>query len=294
MKSMTGYAAAELRDGDTHYSVEIKGYNSRYLEVAASLPPNLGALEGRLREAVQALCNRGKVEIALHIRGAAGSFGLSVNTDAARAYAEAAKKLGQIVGSDEALSVTELMRMEGVLETDKPSLDEDALWTRVEPLLESALEKFERERTREGEHTERDIFAHLTGLVQDAELIAKLAPAEELVIKENVRKRLTEIAGDIQFDENRLLTEAALLVMKYTISEELSRLSAHFAAFAAEVKNSNSPRATPGKKLDFLCQEINREVNTIGSKSQSTEISRTVVAMKEKIENIREQLRNVE
>jgi uncharacterized protein (TIGR00255 family) len=287
---MTGYAYSESFINDAAASVEIKGYNNRFLEVSVTFPYPAAALEGKVKEAVALKCARGKVEIIIRAESLNSSFALTVNKDAALAYNNAWKSLTELFHSDEKLSITELMKMPGVIEQKQNALDTDNLWRKIEPLFIETIDKFDRDRKREGAHTEADILIFLSQIEESAKMIAKIAPAEEENMYNEIKSKLKEISGDIHFDENRLLTEAGILVMKQTIHEELSRLEAHFTEFYSEAKNNE----TPGKKLDFLCQEMNREVNTIASKSTSIEVRKAVISMKEMIENIREQLRNVE
>jgi uncharacterized protein (TIGR00255 family) len=155
--------------------------------------------------------------------------------------------------------------------------------------LKDAVFAFNEERIREGKHTEEHIFDALGKLEMALQTVEANVFHLENSIKENIANRFKEIVGS-ELDENRVMAETAILLMKYTISEEISRLASHLGEFKAEAARNDRP----GKKLDFLCQEINREINTIGSKSSILEVSRAVVEMKESLENIREQLRNVE
>ncbi|MDR2536425.1 MAG: DUF1732 domain-containing protein, partial [Treponema sp.] len=188
-----------------------------------------------------------------------------------------------------------LLKFEGVLEIEKTKAD-GAYWGLVEPVLKSAADQFDADRIREGKHTEADILVRVGSLETSVSTIASYIPALESAIKENLKIRFMELLGDTAgggaaiIDENRILAETAVLLMKYTIAEEISRLSAHLAEFRAETGGLSCS----GKKLDFLCQEIQREINTIGSKTPILEVSREVVNMKDALENIREQLRNVE
>jgi uncharacterized protein (TIGR00255 family) len=211
-----------------------------------------------------------------------------VNTGAAKAYLDAISALAAGLGLNEKPSLSMLLEMEGVLEVEK-NRDDARYWQAIEPVLREAAEAFNAERVREGKHTREDILKNISFIELSLAGITSWAPAVESSIKENIKTRFYELLGD-KVDENRVLAETAVLLMKYTISEELSRLSSHLAEFRAET--AKNPR--PGKKLDFLCQEINREINTIGSKSAVLEVSRAVVNMKEALENVREQLRNVE
>ncbi|MCL2809731.1 MAG: DUF1732 domain-containing protein, partial [Treponema sp.] len=182
----------------------------------------------------------------------------------------------------------ELLQMESVLEIEKDR-DSEHYWQDVQPLLDEAVQVFCNEREREGKHTENDIISNLEKIEKSLEMINTFVPTIEQTLKDNIKTRFSELLGN-QIDENRILAETASLLLKYTISEEISRLSSHLTEFRKETEHN--PR--PGKKLDFLCQEINREINTIGSKSAIIEVNSEVVKMKEMLENIREQLRNIE
>jgi uncharacterized protein (TIGR00255 family) len=285
---MTGYAWREKAGEDISLSVEIKGYNSRYLEVYVNTPPWLSTLEPRIREYITALCGRGKVEVQVRVREHNAPVSVSVNTEAARSYQGAISALAAGLGINEKPGLSILLGMEGVLEIEK-NRDNERYWKTIEPVLRETIEAFNAERIREGKYTGEDILKFINFIESSLADIYSRAPEIESSIKENIKIRFTELLGD-RVDENRILAETAVLLMKYTISEELSRLSSHLADFRVEM--AKNPR--PGKKLDFLCQEINREINTIGSKSAILEVSRAVVNMKEALENIREQLRNVE
>jgi uncharacterized protein (TIGR00255 family) len=288
MKSMTGYAWREISGEEITLSVEIKSYNSRFLEVSVYLPPWLSGLEPRVRDYIGSRINRGKVEINIRLRDHKAGPSVSVNTEAALAYEKAISRLAESLKTGEKPGLSLILGMEGVLEIEK-NRDDERYWKQIEPALKKAVEDFEAERVREGQHTETDILSHIRAIEGAVQTVAVQAPALEASIKENLRNRFTELLGN-QIDENRILAETAVLLMKYTISEEISRLSSHLAEFRAESQRNPSP----GKKLDFLCQEINREINTIGSKTTILEVSRAVVEMKDALENVREQLRNIE
>ena len=285
---MTGYGHKERSDDRLSVSIEVKSYNNRFLDVFVNLPPYLAALEPRVREYVSERCLRGKIEVSIRAKELKGDVSVSVDENAAAAYYAAVKRLGERLGLDEAPRLTSILSMDGVLLTDK-TRDPERFWAAIEPSLAEAFAGFETARVREGKATEADVLSHIAKIEAAAELVAGHAPALEESIKENLRTRFKEVLGDA-VDENRVLAETAVLLMKYTISEELSRLKTHLVEFREEVDRNPAP----GKKLDFLCQEINREINTIGSKSPILEVSRAVVEMKDALENVREQLRNVE
>jgi uncharacterized protein (TIGR00255 family) len=288
MKSMTGYACREITRDGMNLSVEIKGYNSRFLELSVNLPPWLSSLEPRIRDLMSSRINRGKIEISVRLRELNAKISVSVNTEAALAYQKAVSLLAEELGTGERPNLALILGLEGVLEVEK-NRDDDRYWKQIEPVLLKAAEDFDVERIREGRHTEADILSHIGAIESALQTVAARAPALETSIRENLRNRFAELLGN-QIDENRILTETAALLVKYSISEEISRLSSHLAEFRAETQRNPGP----GKKLDFLCQEINREINTVGSKTTVLEVSRAVVDMKDALENVREQLRNVE
>jgi uncharacterized protein (TIGR00255 family) len=285
---MTGYACQELQDEQISLSVEIKGYNNRFLDIFVILPPFLSSLDPWIREYLGCRLKRGKVEASIRVKERNADIAISINSNAAKVYYKAALGLAEELGIREQPDLGLILGLEGVLEIEK-NRDNDRYRRLIEPLLQKAADQFEAERIREGKHTEADILSHIGTLESAAKTVASYAPVLERSIKENLRNRFAELLED-QIDESRILAETAVLLMKYTISEELSRLASHLAEFRAETERNPSP----GKKLDFLCQEINREINTIGSKTPILEVSRAVVDMKNALENIREQLRNVE
>ena len=288
MKSMTGYAYRESSKEDITVSVELRGYNSRFLDLSFHLPPWLSSIEAGIRNSLSSRFTRGKVDVNIRLKEINTDVSVSVNESAARVYKSAIENLAATLGMDEKPCLKMILDLEGVLEIDK-NRDAEKYWAYVEPVLAEAIDQFEVERAREGKHTEKDIISHVVILEDSVKEIITYAPVLEKLLKENLRDRFAELLGD-RVDENRILAETAVLLMKHTISEELTRLSSHLSEFRLEIDRNPSP----GKKLDFLSQEINREVNTIGSKAPMLEVSRAVVEMKNALENIREQLRNVE
>ena len=288
MKSMTGYAYSESSKENITVSVEIKGYNSRFFDLSVYLPPWLSSLEMRAREYMSSRFTRGKVETGIRVKEKNAPVSVSINESAVLAYESAISALAKTFNTDEKPSLGIILGLEGVLEIET-SRDADKYWALIEPVLVASADQFEAERLREGKHTGNDILSHLAILEECATSISAQVPELEASIKENLRTRFAELLGD-RIDETRILAETAVLLMKYTISEELSRLSSHLSDFRLEIEKNPSP----GKKLDFLSQEINREINTIGSKTPALGVSRAVVEMKNSLENIREQLRNVE
>ena len=288
MKSMTGYGLAEIHNDEISASVEIKSYNNRYLDIVINLPPFLSALEMPVREYLAGRCRRGRLEAAIRYKEFNAEMTVSLNKEAVKAYWKAAKESADLLGIKAETDLGMILNMEGVLETEK-SRDAQKALNILTPLLEKAFDQFDSDRGREGDHTCKDILSHIEALEKSWNVISRHSDEMERILKNNIKQRFEELLGD-KVDENRILAETAVLLLKYTISEELSRLDAHLKEFRSEAERNQSP----GKKLDFICQEINREVNTIGSKSVIVEVSRETVNMKDALENIREQLRNVE
>jgi uncharacterized protein (TIGR00255 family) len=258
---MTGFAYREWTNEDISISVEIKGYNNRFLEIYVNTPPWLPLMEQRVRGIISGVCGRGKVEVSVRVRETNAPLTVSVNVNAANAYTRAISGLASNLDPgiiDKKLSITALVGMEGVLVIEK-SHDDERYWTLVEPVLMEAAGAFQAERIREGKHTEEDILNSISRIESSLKTVTGHLPALESSIKDNIKARFKELSeGGI--DENRVMAETAVLLMKYTISEEISRLSSHLGEFRAETAKNDRP----GKKLDFLCQEINREINTIG------------------------------
>jgi len=288
MISMTGFASRERASENVSVSVEIKGYNNRYLEIYVNTPPWLSYLEPQIRDVIAGVCGRGKAEVSVRVRETNTPLNISINAGAANAYMKAVSDLALDGGIDEKLSVSVLIGLEGVMEVEKIR-DDEKYWRLIEPVLKEAVGAFQAERVREGEFTAEVILNFIAQIEAALETVKAHAAGLENTIKENIKNRFRELLGN-EIDENRIMAETAMLLMKYTISEEITRLASHLGEFRAEAAKNDRP----GKKLDFLCQEINREINTIGSKSTIIEVSRSVVDMKEALENVREQLRNVE
>jgi len=287
---MTGFAWAERSQNGIAVSVEIKGLNSRYLEAQIFCPPWLSRHDAKIRRIVCEGCSRGKIEAQIRARDAGSPFALSVNEAAAAAYLKAIESIGLALGIEGSARALDLAKMPGVIQGEKAEPDADAFWAALEPTLHEAKKAFDREREREGAHTELDVLAQISRIEEALGVARGQAPALEAAVAESIRARFAELSLGVAIDESRVLAEVASYLVRHTVSEEISRLEAHLGEFRAETARNKRP----GKKLDFLCQEILREINTIGSKSAVAEVSRAVVDMKEALENAREQLRNVE
>jgi len=289
MKSMTGYSYAEYNDGNITVSVEIKSYNSRFLDLTVNVPSFLNKLEVFFREKISSSVVRGKVDVYIRIREEQPKTEIVVNTEAVIAYSKAISSIANVLQKSVSEIPLELIiKQEGVL-TSKRDYDMDSYRNLIEPVFNQALNDFILDRQREGENLKEDLLAKLKELDKACTFFSEWQPKMENLFKETITNKFKEIL-DSSFDEQRVLTEVAAMLVKYTINEEIVRLQSHLKALRYELEEN----PCPGRKIDFICQEINREINTIGSKNQFTEVGSMVISAKNALENIREQARNVE
>lgn len=286
--SMTGYAGREYSSERHSLSVEIKGYNNRYLDPQISLPSTLGRLEQELRDELKKHISRGRVEVYIRLQSDSEQTRVKIDDSQAEALVAAMKRLKRQHGLKHNPSISDLMAFEGIIKLEKQRSGEEVL-----PIIRStfsqALNDFNASRQREGETTARDIMEQLERFRGSFQIIRQQESRIEAHINTQLRSRFQEVLGD-QVEEDRILSELAALLVKHSINEEISRLLAHIQQFNDEFAQGGAV----GKRLDFLCQEMNRETNTIGSKNLLKEISAAVIDMKDALENIREQLRNIE
>lgn len=288
MTSMTGYSYVEQNFENATVSVELKSVNSRFLDLSINLPPFLNPLESFFRSMITEKVSRGKIDANIRIKELESDVEISADTNAAKAYLDAIKKIAEATGYSAEIPLSLIISQPGVLNSDK-NYDVEKYKNMITPVIKSSLEKFVSDRAREGENLKKDLLQKLSQLEECAFFFKELQPKMETVFKETVTSKFKELLGE-QIDENRILSEVAAMLVKYTINEEIVRLQSHLKAMKDEIQNNS----VPGKKLDFLCQEINREINTIGSKNQFAEVGAMVIKAKDSIENIREQAKNVE
>ncbi|MBO4509077.1 MAG: YicC family protein [Spirochaetaceae bacterium] len=289
MRSMTGYAYKEKVDENVSVSVEIKSWNSRFLDLSVNIPSFLGRLENRIREKCNSSILRGKVDLTIRLREKNGAVTVEADENAAKAYKKAIEKIASACGlGAQQIPLQLIVAQEGVLSIQKDN-DPERYWAIIEPVFSDALTDFTADRDREGANLKKDLLEKLAKIEESEKLFKEWIPQMEGLFRENILKRFKEVLGD-EVDEQRVMTETAALLVKYTINEEVVRLQSHIDALKAEMENNPAP----GKKIDFICQELNREINTIGSKNQFIEVGRAVIAAKDALENIREQARNVE
>ena len=288
MNSMTGYAYKEVIDSDLQISVEMKSVNSRFLDLSVNMPSFMSPIESRIRSLVGEKIVRGKIDLTIRLHDNAPATKISVNTAAALSYANAIKQVSEAIGtsySDELLKL--VLAQEGVLNVDK-SYDAEKYWEHIAPVFNAVLSEFVEARAKEGAKLKADLEKKLAVLDNCAAFFKEWQPKMEAKFKEQIIARFEELLGD-KVDEQRVLTETAALMVRYTINEEIVRLHSHLESLHREFES-----VTPGKRIDFFCQEANREINTIGSKNQFKEVGEMVVNAKDALENIREQAKNVE
>jgi uncharacterized protein (TIGR00255 family) len=288
MKSMTGFGFGERKTERFHAKVEMRSYNNRSLELFVLVPQDLRPLEPRVRDFLTQRTVRGKVELFLSVSFVESAPEMAVDAERARSAMAALMELRRITGIRQKVGLEHLLRIEGIFQTGKRT-DPEALWLMLLPLLEETYARFDATRIEEGRKTAEDVLKNLTLIEAGVAEVERHIPTLEERIKNEFRERWKELL-DTGADEQRILAETAILLVKMDINEEVMRLKAHMRSF----RDTMEKESACGKKLDFICQEIGREINTIGSKSSSLELDKAVITGKDALEKIREQLRNVE
>ena len=261
MNSMTGYGYEELVEEKLFLSVEIKSYNSRFLDLSINLPSSLSRLENFFREKVTAAVVRGKVDVYIRLREEEPATSVLVNQEAVRSYATAIAQVSQLlsemqgaagipVASTSQSQLELILSQEGVLVSHR-EFDLDSYKALLEPVFDKALEQFVADRRREGENLKVDLQEKLAVLEEAATFFTQWQPQMENAFKENLQRRFQELLGE-GYDQQRVLTEVAALLVKYTINEEIVRLKSHLSALAKELVDN----ATPGRKIDFISRFI--------------------------------------
>lgn len=294
MISMTGFGYAERSDSTVTASVEVKSVNNRYLDISVSLPNGLSVLEPRVREQIGASARRGRVDVTVRLRELEEATLVRLDRSALAGYQQALEELQDATGCDGPIALSHYLSMDGIfrLEHDR---DVDRYWAVVGPLLDDALAAFRDSRTAEGVALQRDILTQVDRVSAGLDAVRAHAPEIEQNVRSQLGQRFAEVVGD-GVEEPRMLAEVATQLARFSINEEIVRLQAHVDSMRQLIGEASATASASGvgKRLDFICQEINREINTIGSKSTVLAISEQVIETKDALENIREQLRNVE
>jgi uncharacterized protein (TIGR00255 family) len=288
MISMTGFGYGEYNDEDYTISVEVKSYNNRFLDLNLSLPPFLSQLEEKIRQETTKRVRRGRVELYLKLKAFNEDTEIIIDKKSLEAHVKALHELNTLAGLRDELHLSHLLRLEGILKTYR-TVDQEKMWNLLGPVLHQALDRLIDSRRMEGEKLELDISGMVDKIGAQADRIESLVPEIEKKIRLTVTQKFDELLGK-DIDESRVLSEIAALVIRFDINEEVVRIKTHLENF----RKSMTDDELPGKKLDFICQELNREINTISAKSLLIEMNNAAIVIKELIERIREQLRNVE
>ena len=288
MKSMTGYALVKETVDGIPISLEIKSYNSKYLELNIVLPQFLTSLEPVLYALIAKKAIRGKIEVVVKAHYSPKDVNLTIDREIALAYIKELKLLSEDVGISFDIGVDILLKQSGIVKYEL-NTDTEAWKKRILIVLEKCFKEFDKGRIIEGEVLLKDIIKQ-TELIHDELIkIKKYSVQMDEYFKEIVTSRFIEIIGE-DGDKDRAMQEVATLLVRFTINEELVRLESHINLLNEEL----SKEGPVGRRLDFICQEIMRETNTIGAKNQMKEITPSVISIKACVENIREQVKNVE
>ena len=290
MISMTGYAYEEVTLENAVVSVEIKSVNSRFLDLTINLPSYLNPLESEFRNLISQKVARGKVDVYIRIKETHSEGAVTVDTQLARTYMDAYKQIAAagLLSVDPGATLYALINQDGVLNSNR-EYDVDKYRSMLMPVFDTAFKRFLSDKEREGQNMQKDLLEKLSKLEECAAFFKEWQPKMEDMFKEQITSRFNELLGE-NADQNRIMTETAAMLVKYTINEEIVRLCSHISAMKSEINDN----PIPGKRLDFICQEMNREINTIGSKNQFAQVSAMVINAKDALENIREQSKNVE
>jgi len=291
IKSMTGYGAGKAEFNGKVFTVELKSVNSRYSDFSIKMPRIYTYLEDPMRKAAAFRINRGKVDIYLNVEssGEDGSV-VNVNTALAEEYLKALRNLATQFGIPSNATAETFLRIPDVFTVDKAEENAELITQTVIAALNEALDNFDKMRIAEGEKLTRDLCEHLKFIQNATEEVEKRSPKIVDEYRARIEERMRDILGSATYDETRLMTEVAIFSDKVNVNEETVRLKSHISQFEKMLADGGSV----GRKIDFLIQEMNREINTIGSKSNDLEVARIVIDVKAEIEKLREQIQNVE
>jgi uncharacterized protein (TIGR00255 family) len=291
IKSMTGYGKGEALSAQGSFVVEIRSVNHRYGEVSARMPRAFLSQENDVKRLVSTVLKRGKIDVTVQWDEASGADSIpQVNRELANGYYESFRQLSGELGLPGEVPLALILAQKGVLRDSGATVDETELLPQLTDAVRAAVVAIDSMRTREGEALAADLLARRRQLAEWIEQIRTRTPLMVVEYQQRLSVRLEQLLGDVELDPARLAQEVALLADRCDITEELVRLGSHFAQFD-EAMRMKEP---VGRKLDFLMQEMNREVNTIGSKANDAVIASLVIQVKAEMEKMREQVQNVE
>lgn len=291
IKSMTGYGQGEASNNRFSAQVEVKSVNHRYLDLFFRIPKQYSQLEETLRQTISRRISRGRLEVVLSLE----EFGdqeriVQINKALLQGYLHALAAIQAELGSDEPIQLPQVLSLPGLLEVDEPTTDWDDLHKVVAEATTLALDRLEAMRAAEGQRLFEDLQEKLCVVDNLKNEVAQIAPQVIVDYRNRLRERLGELLDGTTITDERFLSEVAIFADRCSIDEELVRLASHIQQFRETLGSNESV----GRKLDFLIQEMNREVNTIGSKANNVHIAGLVVNMKSELEKVREQIQNIE
>ncbi len=292
IKSMTSFGRARSEEGRNRlFSIEMKSVNHRYLDMNIRMPKSIFPLEEKIRKLISARLNRGKVDVYINLKNFSnGGEVATLNETLAKSYFECLNKIAEELSIENDVTTTKIARFPDVISIEEKEENIDEIFEEIKILIEASLDKMVEMRVREGEKLKEDILGKLQvieELVFNIEEIADLIPKQ---YKIKLEERIKELTKGIEIDENRIATEIAIFADKATVDEEIIRLRSHISQMRSTL-NLDEPI---GRKLDFIVQEMNREANTIASKSNDMKMTNIVIDIKNIIEKIREQVQNIE
>lgn len=291
VKSMTGFGRGEYEENGRSFTVEIKTINHRYNDVSVRLPRQLSYLEDDIRKYILKSISRGKIDVYIsQDKFSEEDVSVTIDETLACAYIKALNTLRDEFHLQDDITVTSISKLPDILNVSKAEEEKEVIWGTLSEAIRISLEQLIKMRTIEGQKLAYDILdreEYIKGIVGKIE---ERSPVVVDEYKTKLTERLKEIAPDVNIDENRLAMEVALFADRSSITEEIVRLKSHLSQLEQILKEDEPI----GRKLDFLIQEINREINTIGSKANDLEITKYVVEVKSEIEKIREQVQNIE
>ena len=288
---MTGFGRGEATVDQWKINVELSGVNRKQIDVSVNLPSALVELEGDLRRTVTESISRGRVTVRVNLEHTGNRAAeLAFDEELARQYIEAAKTLSALGEIETRLTAADLFRAPGLFRLEDSEVDASDLRDTLLEAVGDGLNRLSEMQTQEGEHLRADLIARLNAIEEEVRQIAELSPKVPATHRENLMKRLRESGLEVDLDDDRVLKEIGLFADRCDISEELTRIDSHLAQFRTYLENDEPV----GRSLDFLCQEFNRELNTIGSKANDADIAQGIVRSKTELEKIREQVQNVQ
>ena len=292
IRSMTSFGRSSSEEGKKRFfTVEMKSVNSRYLDVNIRMPKTLISLEEEIRKMISNSLNRGKVDVFINLKNYnVGSGVPKVDINLAKGYFDCLKEIEEKLGIKNDVSVMQIARFPEVITVVEEEDKIEEIWEEIKPLIKDSLDMMVAMREVEGNKLKEDILSKISVIEQLVSKVEEFADTIPKAFKVKLEERLKELLGNVDIDENRVAMEVCMLADKATIDEEIIRLRSHINQ-VRETLNLNEP---VGRKLDFIVQEMNRETNTIGSKSSDIQMTNIVIDIKNILEKIREQVQNIE